>query len=173
MREARPLTGSSPPTALSSQSFARRKTAGPTPDWSRLQDVSLDASALKGVPLFSALSEKELKKLTPLFRERSFDAGHMIAQEGKPGFAFFVIQSGRATVTAHGAHRATLGPGSHFGEIAALDPGPRAATITAETDVAAYMLEARDLRKLVREDATVAAGLIDGLVEIVRRLEGY
>jgi CRP-like cAMP-binding protein len=135
--------------------------------------VSLDASVLKDVPLFSSLSQKELKKLTPLFRERSFDAGHVIAQEGEPGFGFFVIRSGTATVTAHGEQRATLGPGSHFGEIAALDPGPRAATITADTDVAAYMLEARDLRQLVREDATVAAGLIDGLVEIVRRLEGY
>ena len=135
--------------------------------------MSLDTSALKDVPLFSALSQKELKKLTPLFRERSFDAGHVIAQEGKPGFGFFVIRSGTATVTAHGERRATLGPGSHFGEIAALDPGPRAATITADTDVAAYMLEARDLRQLVREDATVAAGLIDGLLEIIRRLEGY
>ena len=35
------------------------------------------------------------------------------------------------------------------------------------------MLESRDLRQLVSTDATVAAGLIDGLVEIIRRLEGY
>jgi CRP-like cAMP-binding protein len=135
--------------------------------------MSLDTSALNDIPLFSSLSQKELKKLVPLFRERSFDAGHVIAREGEPGFGFFVIQSGTATVTGHGQTRATLGPGSHFGEIAALDPGPRAATITADTDVAAYMLESRDLRQLVREDATVAASLIDGLVEIIRRLEGY
>ena len=135
--------------------------------------MSLDASTLKDVPLFSSLSQKELKKLTPLFRERSFDAGHVIAREGEPGYGFFIIRSGNATVTSHGERRATLGPGSHFGEIAALDPGPRVATITADTEVAAYMLEARDLRQLVREDATVAAGVIDGLVEIVRRLEGY
>jgi CRP-like cAMP-binding protein len=133
--------------------------------------VSLDASALKNVPLFSSLSNKELKKLVPLFHECSFEAGHVIAQEGDRGIGFFVIQSGTVSVTAHGESRATLGPGSHFGEIAALDPGPRVATITAETDVTAFMLNAWDLRQLVREDATVAAGLIDGLVEIVRRLE--
>jgi CRP-like cAMP-binding protein len=135
--------------------------------------VSLDASDLKNVPLFSSLPEKELKKLLPFFHERSFEAGHVIAREGERGVGFFVIQSGTAKVTAHGEPRSTLGPGSHFGEIAALDPGPRAATITAETDVTAVMLEAWDLRQLVREDATVAAGLIDGLVQIVRRLEGY
>jgi CRP-like cAMP-binding protein len=134
--------------------------------------VPLDASVLENVPLFSALSEKELKKLVPLFHERSFAAGHVIAEEGERGFGFFVIESGTVTVTAHGEPRGTLGPGSHFGEIAALDPGPRVATVTAETDVATFMLEAWDLRQLVREDATVAAGIIDGLVQIVRRLEG-
>lgn len=135
--------------------------------------MSLNPSDLKDVPLFSALSDKELKKLTPLFRERSFAPGHVIAEEGKPGFGFFVIRSGTATVTAHGESRTTLGPGSYFGEIAALDPGARAATITSDSDVTAYMLEARDLRQLVGEDATIAVGLIDGLVQIIRRVEGY
>lgn len=135
--------------------------------------MALDVSALAKVPLFSALSEKELKKLVPLFHERSFDAGHVIAREGERGIGFFIIESGTANITAHGEPRATLGAGSHFGEIAALDPGPRAATITAETDVTAFMLEPWDLQRVVREDATVAAGIIDGLVQIIRRLEGY
>jgi CRP-like cAMP-binding protein len=134
--------------------------------------VSVDASALQKVPLFSSLSGKELKKLTPLFQERSFGAGHVIAEEGQQGLSFFIIESGTATVTAHGEPRATLGPGSHFGEIGALDPGPRVATVTAETDLTAYMLSAWDLRQVIREDAAVAAGIIEGLVRIVRRLEG-
>lgn len=133
--------------------------------------MPVDASTLKGVPLFSSLPEKELKKMTPLFRERSFDAGHVIAREGDQGIGFFIIESGTAIVTSHGEPRTTLGPGSHFGEIAALDPGPRVATVTAETDVRAFMLEAWDLRQLVHEDVAVAAGIVDGLVQIVRRLE--
>jgi CRP/FNR family transcriptional regulator, cyclic AMP receptor protein len=135
--------------------------------------MSVEVAALKNVPLFSSLSEKHLKKLIPLFDEHSFDAGHVIAEEGKQGFGFFMIKSGTATVMAHGKQRATLGPGSHFGEIAALDPGPRVATVTAETDLAVYRLDAWDFRRLVTEDATLAAGIIDGLVQIVRRLEGY
>ena len=135
--------------------------------------MPVDASSLQKVPLFSSLSEKELKKkLTPLFQERSFGAGHVIAEEGQQGLSFFIIESGTARVTAHGEHRATLGPGSHFGEIGALDPGPRVATVTAETDLTAYMLSAWDLRQVIREDAAVAAGIIEGLVRIVRRLEG-
>ena len=64
--------------------------------------MSVDASALQKVPLFSSLSGKELKKLTPLFQERSFGAGHVIAEEGQQGLSFFIIESGTATVTAHG-----------------------------------------------------------------------
>lgn len=135
--------------------------------------MALDVSTLAKVPLFSSLSEKELKKLVPLFHERSFVAGHVIAHEGERGIGFFIIESGTAKVTSHAEPRATLGAGDYFGEIAALDPGPRAATITAETEVSAFMLEPWDLQQVIREDPTVAAGIIDGLVQLVRRLEGY
>jgi CRP-like cAMP-binding protein len=133
--------------------------------------VPVDPTSLKSVPLFSSLNDKELKKLVPLFHDRQFPAGHTIATEGEQGIGFFIIETGTATVTAHGQPRATLGPGAHFGEIAALDPGPRVATVTAETDVSAFMLEAWNLRQLVREDAALAAGIVEGLVQIVRRLE--
>jgi CRP/FNR family cyclic AMP-dependent transcriptional regulator len=135
--------------------------------------VSVDAAALKNVPLFSSLSEKELKKLVPLFHEHSFDAGHVIAEEGHQGLGFFMIKSGTAKVTAHGKPRVTGGPGGQFGDIAALDPGPRVATVTAETDLSVYRLDAWDFRRLVTEDAALAVGIIEGLVQMVRRLEGY
>ncbi len=135
--------------------------------------MPVDAATLETVPLFSSLPDKELKKLIPLFRRRSFEAGHVIAEEGSPGHGFFVIESGRAAVTARGEARASLGPGDHFGEIAALDPGPRVATVTTETELTAYLLDAWDLRQLVARDPALAAGIIDGLVRIVRRLEGF
>jgi CRP/FNR family transcriptional regulator, cyclic AMP receptor protein len=141
------------------------------PPSTTLPIVPLDTATLKDVPLFSSLGDKELQKIVSLFHTRQFQAGHAIAKEGDQGVGFFIIESGTATVTAHGETRATLGPGSHFGEIAALDPGPRIATVTADTDVDTFMLEAWNLRQLVHEDPALAAGIIDGLVQIVRRLE--
>jgi CRP-like cAMP-binding protein len=135
--------------------------------------VPLEVAALKAVPLFASLSDRELRKLVPLFHERSFAAGHIIATEGAQGEGFFVIRSGTATVTVRGEERTALGPGSYFGEVAALDPGPRVATVTAETELQAYVLDAWDFRPLVRQDAELAAGIIDGLIRIVRRREGY
>jgi CRP-like cAMP-binding protein len=133
--------------------------------------VPVEVASLKRVPLFSSLGDKELKKLVPHFQERRFPAGYVIATEGERGSGFFIIESGTATVTAHGETRTTLGPGAHFGEIAALDKGTRVATVTAETEVTAVMLLAWDLRQLIRDDANLAAGIIEGLVQIVRRLE--
>ena len=135
--------------------------------------MPLDVAALQAVPLFASLSEKELRKLLPLFHERSFKAGDVIAQEGAQGVGFFVIEAGRAKVTVRQEERTSLGPGSYFGEVAALDPGPRVATVTADTDLKAYVLEAWDFRPLVKADAVLASGIIEGLIRIVRRTEGY
>ncbi len=135
--------------------------------------MPLDVEALQAVPLFSSLSKKDLGKLVPLFHERSFETGTVIAEEGAQGAGFFVIESGQAKVTVRGEERTSLGPGSYFGEVAALDPGPRAATVTAETDLKAYVLDAWDFRPLVHADPALASGIIEGLIQIVRRREGY
>jgi len=133
--------------------------------------VALDTGILKAIPLFSSLSDGELEMLVPLFNERSFVAGHVIAKEGTPGFGFFVIESGSAKVTVRGEERTTLGPGSYFGEIALLDPGPRAGTVTTETPVVAHMLSAAEFRPLVQEHPAIAWSLLEGLAEILRREE--
>jgi CRP/FNR family transcriptional regulator, cyclic AMP receptor protein len=104
--------------------------------------MSLDPELLKKVTLFCGLDDKEAKKLAPLFKERQFSAGEAMAEEGKHGIGFFVIESGTAKVTVHGEERTTLGPGSYFGEVALIDDGPRTATVTAESDVKAHVLVA-------------------------------
>jgi CRP/FNR family transcriptional regulator len=135
--------------------------------------MSLDPEVLKKVSLFSGLDNKEAKKLAPLFKEREFSAGEAMAEEGKHGIGFFVIESGSAKVTAHGEERTTLGPGSYFGEIALIDDGPRTATVTAESDVKAHVLVAWDFRPIVKEDPDLAWGLLQGVAGILRAREGY
>ena len=135
--------------------------------------MSLDPELLRKVTLFSSLEEKEAKKLAPLFKERNFDAGEAMAEEGKHGVGFFVIESGTAKVTSHGEERATLGPGAYFGEIALIDDGPRTATVTAETDIKAHVLVAWDFRPMVKEDPDLAWCLLEGVAQMLRHREGY
>ena len=123
---------------------------------------------LKGIPLFSSLSDEELDLLVPVFNERSYPPDHVITKEGTPGFGFFVIESGSAKVTVRGELRRTLGPGAYFGEIALIDEGPRAATITTEMPVVAHMLSGREFRPLVQEHPALGWSLLQGLATILR-----
>jgi CRP-like cAMP-binding protein len=135
--------------------------------------MPLDPKTLKQINLFAGLSDKEAEKLAPLFKDRDFRAGEVMAEEGKHGVGFFVIASGTAKVTSHGEDRATLGAGSYFGEIALIDDGARTATVTAETDVKAHVLVAWDFRPLVKDDADLAWGLLQGVAGMLRAREGY
>jgi CRP-like cAMP-binding protein len=131
--------------------------------------MPLDVAALKETPLFGTLSDEQLDQLPPLFNEVSFTPGHVIAHEGRPGFGFFVIESGTAKVTIHGEERNSLGPGSCFGEIALVDSGPRAATVTAETPLTAHMLSGLEFRSLVGENPGLALPLLQGLWQMLGR----
>jgi CRP-like cAMP-binding protein len=139
----------------------------------RIPRMSLDPELLRKVTLFSGLDAKEAKKLVPLFKERRFSAGDAIAEEGKHGVGFFVIESGSAKVTVHGEERTTLGPGSYFGEVALIDDGARTATVTAASDVKAHVMVAWDFRPLVKEDPALAWGLLQGVAGILRASAGY
>jgi CRP-like cAMP-binding protein len=135
--------------------------------------MPLDPQVLKQVDLFASLEDKEAEKIAPLFKERTYSAGDVIAEEGKHGVGFFIIESGEANVTSHGEERRTLGPGAHFGEVALIDDGQRTATVTAASDVKAHVLVAWDFRPLVKEDPDLAWGLLQGVAGLLRVREGY
>ena len=73
-------------------------------------------------------------------------------QEGSGGAAFYVIESGEATVFVAGKEYSTLGPGDYFGEIALIDEGARLATITATSELVCYGLTFWDFRPLVEAE---------------------
>jgi CRP/FNR family transcriptional regulator, cyclic AMP receptor protein len=135
--------------------------------------VAVDVDVLTKVPLFADLDGKAAKKIASLFKERSFTSGEVIAEEGKHGIGFFIIESGTATISIHGDQVATFGPGQYFGEIALIDDGPRTATVTAESDLNCYVLIAWDFRPLVKSDATLAWGLLEGLARMLRAAQSH
>lgn len=72
-----------------------------------------------------------------------------VTKEGSGGAAFYLIQSGEATVTVRDAPRTPLAAGDHFGEVALIDRKPRSATSTATTDLVCYGLTFWDFQPLV------------------------
>src|SRR5205823_7128846 len=94
--------------------------------------------------------------------------GETIIQQGSGAAAFFVIDSGEATVLVDGKEQRVLKPGDHFGEMALIDAGTRTATVLASSDLACSGVTFWDFRPLVEENGVIGWKLLQSLIEIYR-----
>ena len=124
--------------------------------------------ALKRVPLFSDLNKRELQKIARLFKERHFSKGETVVKQGSGGAAFFIIESGEATVFIGGKQHTTLKPGEYFGEIALIDEGTRMATITAASELFCYGLTYWDFRPVVEKNGAIGWKLLQRMATLLR-----
>ena len=127
--------------------------------------------AVRRVPLFAELDRHEIEQIARLFKERRFSAGETVVREASGGAAFFLIDSGEATVSVGGVSRATLESGDYFGEIALIDEGTRSATITASSDLVCYGLTLWEFRPLVLENGAIGWKLLQSLAKKLRAAE--
>jgi len=123
---------------------------------------------LQRVPLFADLTKHEIQQIARLFKERRFSEGETVIQEGSGGAAFFVIESGEATVLIRGKKRTTLKPNDYFGEIAMIDEGTRMATITASSELVCYGLTYWDFRPLVEANGVIGWKLLERMAKMLR-----
>ena len=127
--------------------------------------------AVRRVPLFAELDRHEVEQIARLFKERRFSKGETVVREASGGAAFFLIDSGEATVSVGGADRATLQAGDYFGEIALIDEGTRSATITASSELVCYGLTFWDFRPLVQENGAIGWKLLQSMAKKLRAAE--
>jgi hypothetical protein len=74
------------------------------------------AQLLKGVPLFSYCSQRELAKIAKVANELELPAGHtLIHEDEEVVYSFFVPVNGEADARRRNRRVATLGPGDCFG----------------------------------------------------------
>src|SRR3974390_1423133 len=89
---------------------------------------------LKSVEIFRQLPEKHLIELAGILNHKEVHADERIIREGDVGNSMFIIVEGKVRVHRDDQEIATLGSREVFGELAALDPEPRSASITAIND---------------------------------------
>jgi len=123
------------------------------------------AESLQQVELFRELSQRQLRKLADKFRERSFQPGTAIVEQGTmSGIGFFVVTDGEASVSVDGREAARLRPGDHFGELGLIAERERTATVTAETQLHCLEIASWDFREFVQGDPDVAWKLLRHVV---------
>ena len=121
---------------------------------------------LRGVPMLAALPPPVIERLAQSLVPRTVAPGGEVIREGDPGDLFWVIERGRAVVSAQGRFIRELGPGDSFGEIALLRDVPRTATVCAadDTELVLQGLERDDFLPAVTGQGD-AAEVADAVVE--------
>lgn len=127
---------------------------------------------LRTMPLFEGCTPNELSRVAASALRNDAAEGEDLTREGDAGSTFYLVAKGMASVSRQGRKLAALGPGSYFGEIALVEHGPRTATVTAETPMLLFTLEAEELAAVMRDVATVRERIETALTERKRAMEG-
>ena len=126
------------------------------------------AEDLKRVPLFSGLSQRQLRKLAKDFRDRRVPAGALLAKQGEmSGIAFWVIAEGEAAVIVDGTRVRTMGPGDHFGELAMISERERTATVEAVTPMRCHTIQFWHFRAFAKKNPDVTWKLLQHVAGIL------
>lgn len=110
------------------------------------------AELIRSLPLFGDCTAPEVAEVAAIADEIDLSAGRKLTTEHADGQEFVVIIDGTATVTQGDTVINTIGAGDFFGEIALITGQPRTATVVAESDVHALVIEGHAFRRLL-EDA--------------------
>jgi CRP/FNR family transcriptional regulator, cyclic AMP receptor protein len=122
---------------------------------------------LKGVPLFSRCSKKELAEIAQIADEIDLAEGKELTKEGGRGREFFVLVEGNADVKRKRRKIGTLGPGDFLGEIALVTKTPRTATVTTTSPVRALVVSEQNFRRLLERSPDVQIKVLEALAERV------
>lgn len=116
---------------------------------------------LRRVRLFEGLSQRQLRHLARLVKEREFGPGVAVVEEGTmSGVCFFIVAEGEASVSVEGAEVARIFPGDYFGELALITEDARSATVTAVTPLRCLAIAFWDFRKFARDNPDVTWKLL-------------
>lgn len=123
---------------------------------------------LKSINLFSEVSQNDLLSLATHVKEIEYTKGEKIIQQGDLGTSMYIIVNGEVDVIVDENKAVTLGEKEVFGELAALDPEPRSATIIANSDVLLFKIESSVIYDLITIYQNVAKAIIGILCQRIR-----
>ncbi len=124
--------------------------------------------ALSGAQVFGDLPDHVLAQVATIVDEVTAEPGEVIIEQGAEESWMFVLIDGVASVEVSGATVATLEPGAMIGELAALDPEPRSATVRATSPSLLFRLDHEAMREVMLDQPDLMFGFITMLVRRLR-----
>ncbi len=135
------------------------------------------AAILARVPIFSDLSESELKFLSERAVSRRYASGDLIFSEGDPCTGLYIVESGGVRVfkTSAGGREQVLTiehAGSSIAELPVFDGGNYPASASAASECVLLFISRSDFRALCLEHPEVALKVLRMVGLRLRRLVG-
>lgn len=125
-------------------------------------------AALHRVDLFAATPGRVLVAVARAAEEVIVEPGEVLIVEGAVEHHLFAIIDGKVQVRRSGRVLVEQGPGSTVGELAALVPEPRAASVVAVERTRALRIDKTVLDELLADWPELAASVIAALVARLR-----
>ena len=133
--------------------------------------VSEKSRSLVSIPMFSGLVHDDLGRVASIIVVSFADAGDTIIREGDGGESLFIVVQGGVEVLRAGEKLSELGVGDFFGELAALAPSPRTATVKARSETILFRVSGAELYELFDEYPEIMRSVLMGLcLEWQRRI---
>jgi cAMP-dependent protein kinase regulator len=127
--------------------------------------------------IFSALNEEEFNIVVNAMEEKRFHAGETIIHQGEDGNELFIVEQGTLSCFRlfSGQSEQTFlrkyEPGDAFGELALLYNAPRAATISADTDLLLWSLDRPTFNHIVKDSSRQKRERYEHFLQKVKVLE--
>ena len=115
---------------------------------------------LKSVEIFSGIAEQQLLDLASMLEERSFAPGQAIFRQGEEGDSMYIIARGQVRIHIGEHELRIMGEHEVFGEMAALDPAPRSASVTALEETQTFRITGANIVELIDQHPPVARAII-------------
>jgi HEAT repeat protein len=120
---------------------------------------------LRKAALFAALPPQDLQPIAQVAEEHLFAKGDLIAAEGEPGDATYVIVDGDVDVIAGGSTLAVRRSGDVIGEMSVISSRPRVASLRAKSHVRVLEIRKPAFEAILRERPDTALALMRVLCE--------
>jgi len=131
------------------------------------ETTSLGNRPLPPHGILSGLSEESLANLAPFGHYEKYPTGTDVIREGEKQDRFYIVVSGKLTVSALACGKqiplSVAEPGECLGEVSLLEPGAATASVRVEEDAVLWSMNIDDLRSYLAEHAGGGGSLLMGM----------
>jgi CRP/FNR family transcriptional regulator, cyclic AMP receptor protein len=140
------------------------------------EEALVEREMLRNVPLFSSLTDGELKDLAAIAARKRFPRDEMVIMQGEEGGSFFLILAGKVKVIINSPQGreitlAILSRDDFFGEMSLIDGRNRSASVMTITETEVMTIIERDFETYLRRFPEVSIKLLKIFIGRLRRAD--